>query len=687
MRNFIKRNRIITGIVIAELFLLAAGILSALTTERISKTLYAENMNFFYEDMESVTSLDDGSFKIEDGSEKAEAWWCETALPAGRYIVSVEYEAEKIDKDDTWFSIEVPSNLLPREIVRLSRNGTVTEGELILTNDADDIYLSVAYGGRGALCVKSISITEVKRLYQIMKLIFFCAVLDSLYLLFFTDCFAGQKEWKTAFLCISGIIVLASMPMFMNYVPKGHDLEFHMERIAGIADALRGGQFPVRIYPSAQRGYGYPVSIFYGELLLYLPALLHLSGCPLYSAYRIYVVLINILTCLTAYVCFGKIFRNRKAGLLGAFLYTCSVYRIISVYLRAAVGEYSAMVFFPMLLYAGCLLVGDGYEQKERDRAWLWLAVGASGLCQTHVLSMEIAFLFWILFMVFYWKKLLQKQAMCAMLKALAATLAWNLWFLIPFLTYYMTGEYRVNAGELWKIQSSGLYLPQLFAIFLKGNGYNEANSIRQEMPIAPGASLVLGLVVFLVFAFYTKERKDRTWKLGKGTAIFGMFALWLSSIYCPWDQLLKCGEKAARFFFSVQYVWRYLGAATLFLTVTAISAAVLLNRKKGMYPAGIFLSAVLLLHILSLGSFYTNYLTEADVVKTMSKEGAFMNMDILYVPLAFQYDCIENAEILCGDGIQTTMPRRIGGGCTAGGVREHIAGIRHDYIAPDLLL
>lgn len=77
---------------------------------------------------------------------------------------------------------------------------------------------------------------------------------------------------------------------------QGADWKFHASRIESIAQALRAGQFPVRIYTQAKDGYGYAPSLFYGELFLYFPAVLRLLGMSVQGAYRTYALVVQALT-------------------------------------------------------------------------------------------------------------------------------------------------------------------------------------------------------------------------------------------------------------------------------------------------------------------------------------------------------------------------------------------------------
>ena len=58
----------------------------------------------------------------------------------------------------------------------------------------------------------------------------------------------------------------------------GSDLRYHLTRITGIADGLKGGSGIVSIYPEALKGYGYASPLFYPDLFMYFPAFLVYLG-------------------------------------------------------------------------------------------------------------------------------------------------------------------------------------------------------------------------------------------------------------------------------------------------------------------------------------------------------------------------------------------------------------------------
>ena len=206
---------------------------------------------------------------------------------------------------------------------------------------------------------------------------------------------AGVKPAQAA-LWQNLAILLACLPLFSNYLYFGHDLEFHMQRIAAMAAELSYGQFPVRLTTTTLNGYGYASPLCYCELFLLLPALLYNLWLPLRTCYQVYLFAVTLATCLIAYFSFAKITASRRLGLLGALLYTLSAHRLTCVYTRAAVGEFTAMAFFPLVLLG---LYGIYTSDRPRFGDWLPMALGMAAMVQSHLLSCELTALLLILWL------------------------------------------------------------------------------------------------------------------------------------------------------------------------------------------------------------------------------------------------------------------------------------------------
>ncbi|RSX50886.1 hypothetical protein [Bifidobacterium callimiconis] len=265
-----------------------------------------------------------------------------------------------------------------------------------------------------------------------------------------------SKRGRVTVVALLTLFVIVNVPMFMSYLPistAGHDLVFHLYRIQGIADAFKEGQFPVRMQYSQLNGYGYPVSILYGDLLLYPSGLLRLLGLSVTSAYKVFVLLINLFTIIITYFVGRKIFNSVMMGILATYLWTLSPYRLEDVYLRASVGEYTALLFFPVLFYG---LYSMFFDRVDRfGFSWIWVAVGSSGILLSHTVSVILVLPVVVAFIIaglirnhsaLIWKRLFA---------SLGLSIGLTLWFLVPFLDFYRNVDMKV--GSLSVEEKNGL--------------------------------------------------------------------------------------------------------------------------------------------------------------------------------------------------------------------------------------
>ena len=89
----------------------------------------------------------------------------------------------------------------------------------------------------------------------------------------------------------------------------------------------------------------------YSDVFLYPAAVLRILGFSLQTSYKVYVASITAATVGITFYALRKMFRSDCAALLGTALYTLSFYRLTNVFVRAAVGEYTAMAFLPLVVY------------------------------------------------------------------------------------------------------------------------------------------------------------------------------------------------------------------------------------------------------------------------------------------------------------------------------------------------
>lgn len=391
----------------------------------------------------------------------------------------------------------------------------------------------------------------------------------------------------------------ASLPLFSDFLFWEDDVAFHLTRLEGIYRGLAAGEFPVRITSQQMAGYGGATGIMYPQLFLYPAALLRFLGASVMLCYKSLLVCINVATAFTAYLAARHMCGSKRIALWMSVFYTFSLYRLVNLYMRGALGESLAMVFLPLILWGG-------YEVLWGERRWQVLVIGMTGVLESHVLSVEMCVLFLTAELLFWLSRRNKDhfgKRLLDGLKAIGATLLLNAGFLVPFL--YFSGEDLQCFHILFGLSDSAAYFSQIFSFFpTAGDGISlPLGSTQGEMPLTMGGTLLVGAVLFLLagaFPGRDPEGKRRE-GIGAHCLVLGGLAVLLASWIFPWERVAKV-EILRSIFGSLQFSWRFLGLATLFWSMTsAIGIAALTEKKeegKGKDPGwlcGIMAALVLL--------------------------------------------------------------------------------------------
>lgn len=589
--------------------------------ERTVIDINPENADYF-----NSCTINDGKLQInqsenEVGIDIVSAEYTNIKLKPGRYNIEAVYSAELEGFDAASWSggnempicnIGVTSGTFIQQLVGSGFNiytGTSYNSEPFWINSitsCKDLSLKVTYKGYGNITIEKLIISEsVYFRYVRFFTIFFIFTLINIIVCILKNIIKTAYDKKIV-IGIMAVTVFSSLPMIYRYLIVGHDLTFHIARIAEIAEGIKAGNWLIKIQPDMINGYGYATPLFYPQLFLYIPALLYVIGFPLHTSYQIFIVLINFGTCLISYVSLVKICKNKNLAFIGSFLYVLAPYRLSELYVAGRLGEILSMIFFPLIIYGIYNIYSE--EKILTFKKCIPLILGVSGVMQSHLVSILFVGIFAIMYALFNLRKTFKPERLCYLAVSVMVVIMLNAWFIVPFIDS-MDMDIMVNGDGILRFQGSGVYPIQMPALFYFGRGTNVPMLVSDEFCLSMGAALIIGITVWL-YAHYksvnSEKRNESMFALGNITGIFAIMTIVFSLWIFPWDEINNISRTIAVWLAKVEFSWRFLSVGTAFAafcTVSGLYYAKELNKKIYSYS----IIAMAAFTIISAGFFYAD--------------------------------------------------------------------------------
>lgn len=607
----------------------------------------------------------DGTYYIDENTKLEDSVFLAMELPnlgKGVYEVQIEYDtdAEQVSRAS---SEKAGYRRLYGNAVSLRPSNMQKEVSyrFMLWDEADDLKVEILYTGIGMFSVKDFRVVHTRQEYSMGM---FFVLLFSLLAgaLFYFGGWCGKKDFgreeRKVLFGLAVIFLLSCSNLMIDYFHLGDDMMFHANRVEGIAREWMNGNFPARLEAYCMYGMGYPVSIMYPEVFLWPAALLRVIGFDLAFCMKGEYIFINLLTTLVSYVSFKNIFEDRQIGLWGSAVYTLSIYRLYNIYSRAAVGEFIAMTFLPLI----CWGLNRAFSEEEdtvRERKTVFLlAFGYMGVLYSHVLSMEFVVFYTVILCILFWKRFFRKSTFFTFMRAVFWAAGLSLWFLIPFLDYSLGANLNVFETG-YPIQKLGLYPTQLFWFFpRKGvSPYMYISGMQHIRPYSMGISLAAVLFCFIymkVKGINGKRLQEyREYPQIKAAAVMGGLAMFMSLNIFPWDTLIELSEGIRKVVYSIQFPYRFLVIVTVSLSFLGCGLFAVLKKRDGR-KGSIFAAFVLVLAVAG-SSFYLN-----DEIQQYGwsdfREAAAMGSAMVgggeYLPADTEVEELPYTEAVPGEGI-----------------------------------
>ncbi|MBX4206044.1 YfhO family protein, partial [Candidatus Microgenomates bacterium] len=168
------------------------------------------------------------------------------------------------------------------------------------------------------------------------------------------------------------------------------------------------GQIPCRWVPDMGYGFGFPLFNFYPPLPYLVGQVIHSVGYDFVSTAKALFIVAFVVSGITMYF-LGKEFFGKWGGVLSAIFYIWAPYHSVDIYVRGAMNESWALIWFPLILWSSYRLIKD----KQKYFKWIViLALAWFALLTSHnlmVLAIGVPFSIWCLIWLFKyksWKKI-----------------------------------------------------------------------------------------------------------------------------------------------------------------------------------------------------------------------------------------------------------------------------------------
>ena len=399
-----------------------------------------------------------------------------------------------------------------------------------------------------------------------------------------------MKKKTILLLFILSILVFLLIPSFWRMLKPGifsmHD--FHVFRLFEFNLCLQDLHFPCRWAPDSAFQYGEPLFNFYGQFPYLLGEPFVIAGLSIINTIKFLFIFSLVGSAITMFFFVRYFFKSNLSAIISSILYVYAPYRAVDNFVRGALPESLAFIFFPLLLLFSLKYIK---EEKFKDLLLFSLCLGL--LIITHNLSFLMVLPFLAIFIAYFLtieKKwfLLKNFILVSFL-----TLGLTAFYFLPVLFEGRLTTLGKTTQDYYNLRIHFTTLNQLLISDEWGYGASVWGT-NDNLSFAIGYIQWITSVLVLLFIILTGKIKKYFYILL--FIILGWFALFLTHGKSQpiWDLVKPMSY--------IQFPWRFLSMATLFFSITGGAAIALFKTR---YLRILITTSVV---ILAIGINYTNF-------------------------------------------------------------------------------
>lgn len=355
--------------------------------------------------------------------------------------------------------------------------------------------------------------------------------------------------------------------LFDLFTTDGHsaymDGRAHLTTIAQFYDSLKQGVVPVR-WTEGFANYGMPLPLFAHQTIGYLGGLMSLIfGGNIVLVYKLIFVLGGVISSILFYW-FLRLYFRPLSSVAGVVLYNFAPYRIMNLYIREALPEFFASVFFPMIL------LGTYYFVKKKKKwAVPLMVVFFAIIALSHPMMLIVGgvlFGCYYLFLIKDEKKKLKPTLLYGLFLFWGVAVA--AYYVIPLKLenkyfYYGQQNNHLTPGQYLSAEN---YLSPNWYYFYRDDIVNRGHFVKGGLP----ESIIL--VVGVVYLLARLRKKKFRFELVDLASVTGVFLVFMTTKYAGFLY------ERINLLSNIQFPWRMLSA---YVYLPPIIVAHLVDQAK----------------------------------------------------------------------------------------------------------